>query len=126
MLAYKLVEKNTRWCLNVANLKYRGHDISFCRKHPEYFPKYFKGSTVEAVSGSPGIMCFENPFYAENFLNHINNLKIIKVEGINPLNFLIVRIKTGVWFSPEHILDEGFNGYAPNGTITFEKVKVLE
>ena len=126
MLAFKVVEKNTRCGTNWAIYKNNYNtDFSFIKKHKEYFPRYLKNTIVHAVKGSVGILCFKDEKHAQKFIDIYQiNAKIVKVEGYNQ-NLSDFRINCHCGSSPHNIL--GWERIQPpKGTIAFESVKVLE
>lgn len=138
MIAYKVVEKNTRhgsnWAIYRNFCKSRPHlDSKIRKKYPQYFPRYLKGTTVKAATGSVGIMCFEDKTDAQRFLIReldYGNIygKIIKVKGYNK-NKVTFWIGCHCASSPENIIENKFaegTMRPPLGTIAFKSVKVLE
>jgi hypothetical protein len=128
MLAYKVVEKNTRHCSNWAIHKSESEypNFKFRKKHIEYFPRYLKGKTVHAVEGSEGILTFRYVRDASRFINSNFCVKliIILVEGTGPRE--VKYLNSGCGSSPEDVLGIYPNMLAPTGTMGFESVKVLE
>jgi len=154
MIAYKVVEKGTRHCSNVLLFKTgNAHDpervrdfLRWRRKHPEFFPKYLKGTIVRAVRGSAGIMCFESVRHAEWFISEVyvpravrEHAKIIKVRGIGPSS-TPTEVVSGCGMHPWRLverytrlpsLQRQLSPYyschrSPPGTIAFKVVEVLE
>lgn len=81
MIAYKVVERRTRYGSNLALCK-RGRDdwrglrkfvekyignVSDYQKILPYFPRYFKGALVKMAPGSVGLMVFKRELAAERF-----------------------------------------------------------
>jgi hypothetical protein len=133
MQVYKVVEKKTRHCSNWAIFK--SHEYcnnifwkKFRKNNLQYFPRYFKGRVVEAVKGTIGILTFEYLEAAELFIkcnNAVKNLIIIKVEGIGDER-RVYHLKGNCGGKPTNILRAGEEMAAPQGTLAFESVKVLE
>ena len=134
MEVYKVVEKRTRHCSNWAifksnkqvwrHLEWR----KFRKKHIEYFPRYFKGTTVKAVKGSVGILTFSGLQSAKNFvaMYPAADLKIIKVEGIGDYRS-VLHLKGCCGDKPENLIyGNELEMIAPFGSLTFESVEVME
>jgi cellulose synthase/poly-beta-1,6-N-acetylglucosamine synthase-like glycosyltransferase len=138
MLAYKVVEKQTRHCSNWTIFKtYFGsnkREIKFKKENPEYFPRYLKNKVIKEVPNSVGILCFENKGSAELFIYYYPkcNFKIIKVDGKKQKK--VYYIIEGCGNNPNSIkefhddkeVDLTSICRPPKGTIAFESVKVLE
>jgi hypothetical protein len=135
MIVYKVVDKKSRYGSNAAiYMKINNLDQNQFKKQIEgwrisnYFPKYKKDEIVKYVKRSPGIMCFENPNKAKQFImkENIDDVtEIIKVKGIDMIydgnrRFDIVRC----------VGSKPFDIYTmPNLSvryITFKEVEVLE
>ena len=149
MIAYKVVSKKYRygsnWTMGVEELLYEnyGHYImkdirGIMSGFPGMFPKYEKGATVKAAKGSIGILCFERKKDAHRFLNAYWRLReyatIIKVKGRGKRKGK-VHIKTGAGgffnYAQKMIMKSwkepwDFCGTAPEGTVAFDEVEVLE
>jgi len=136
MTAFKVVGKRTRWGSNITlyrnNYPLNEHLVDarrLCREHPDYFPKYSKGATITALKSTPGIMCFKDRDYAEDFLETYDirlEAKIIRVRGIGrPRRSL--KIFSGCGDTPEYLwtLEEPI-GSPITGTVAFKSVKVLD
>jgi hypothetical protein len=130
MQIYKVVERKTRHCSNWAIFK--SHDnwkegCWFRKKHIQYFPRYLKGRVVEAVKGSAGLLTFEYLKDAKFFIkrNLMADLIIIKVEGIGDKR-RVNRLKGNCGGDPSSIFREDEEMIAPEGTLAFNSVKVLE
>jgi len=134
-MPYKIVEKGTRWGLNWLIFKYyrktqrpeiyvRG--VAFRKSHPEFFPRYFKDRIIHAVPGSLGIMCFPFKEDAEQFKLLVPDTgKIIKVEGIGKPRHVYEVLPTEL--TPWNLTaDCEIYGPAPEGTIGYSAVRVLE
>ena len=129
MLAYKVVEKNTRHCSNwtIYRQSYirTKDEIKFRKDNIQYFPRYLKGTVVKEVPGSVGIMCFKTIKYAINFILENNlNAKIVKVYGYNKKRVKYISMYCGS--SPENVINLFEKTTQPDGTIAFKKVRVLE
>ena len=141
-MPYKVVEKRTRWCTNWAIFKYHmledgtpeeyAKGLKFKKEHPEYFPRYLKDSIVEAAPGSLGIMCFPEKLYALWFMEGLrcrDRLTIIKVEGLG-LARPVCKVIQSCGYRPWYLVTKArcwsFTIEAPEGTVAFSKVKVLE
>ena len=137
MIAYKIVEKQTRWGMNWMLFKYYNKTkypswfadgLRFKKYHPQYFPRYFKGRIIHAVSGSLGIMCFETKQDAKLCLKWIDVGKVIKVRGIGEPTY-VSEVFADTFIMPWNVInDEDFGPFdkAPKGTVAFPAVKVLE
>lgn len=150
-IAYKVVEKGTRWCSNWALFKGLTINSKFStledtknfkavnlwrQKNKEWFPRYFKGSIVKKAPGSVGILAFEDEASASSFAR-VNfavtgkrwcrlPTRIIKVRGIGKPN-KNVRIAHGCGRLPQNINDElQIKGTVPCGTVAYNAVEVLE
>ena len=92
---------------------------------------YKKGSTVEAVKGSIGIMCFKTRVRAEMWKHRNPSWKILEVEGYKQRYFKWMLSSAADFFSdlPEyyksHRRHPGWCTYLVKDTILFDKVKVL-
>jgi len=98
MLAYKVVEKQTRHCTNFTLMKSCCSTseqlemlVKWRKKYRKWFPTYRKNTTVSAPKGSLGIMTFQRRWDAEEFIEEEfssakNSVKIISVKGINKLS----------------------------------------
>ena len=141
MIVYKVVEKKTRNCSNIAMCKqsevlyftgYTIRELLSNKKTKEFFPIYKKGKTIKAVKGSIGIMCFETIEAAKTFKKDAfkfpSAMTIIQVEGLGkPRKRLKIICSCGC--NPTHLFDpqkEQLKADPPAGTITFNSVKVLE
>ncbi len=139
MIVYKVVEKKTRNCSNIAMFK-QVHNVSedfvtktfrSTKEGKKFFPIYEKGKTIKAVEKSIGIMCFETIekarlFKQDQFYNQ-RKLEVIKVEGLGkPRRNL--RIVMGCGDNPSYLLRKKSHTKtnAPSGTVTFKSVKVME
>jgi len=146
MIAYKVVERGTRWCSNWALFKQYLLDdgtpeeyvrgVRFRKEHPELFPRYHKGSIVKAAIGSVGIMCFPSERHAESFKGYSrrlsHSLMIIRVEGIGkprqPTS-VIARCGKCPWNLAEmsQVETSRFRDDVEKGSIiTFPTVRVLD
>jgi hypothetical protein len=140
MIAYKVVEKNTRWGSNWAMFKHSHMKImpglhwkkalAFKKEYPKYFPRYFKNYIIKAVPNSPGILCFRYYRHAQLFICRYSwteiKIIIIKVEGFGiPKDNICVHASCGT--DPRDLIaaSDGIVS-APYGTIGFKKVRVLE
>jgi len=136
MIVFKVVGKRTRRGSNITIYK-TGYPIAeriinakrLCKEHPDYFPKYSKGTIVKGVKATPGIMCFKQRQYAEQFLQTYLiqfEAKIIRVKGIGRPKYSF-----GVIYScgdkPEFLF-RGMKGRGSpiSGTVAFKTVKVLD
>ncbi|MCK5255074.1 MAG: hypothetical protein KAQ81_03565 [Deltaproteobacteria bacterium] len=135
MIAFKVVEKRTRFGSNLAICRASHHGSAFSnvikafkRKYPQFFPRYLKGSIVKKAVGTVGILTFKTWYDAERFacsLSAWRSLKIIKVKGIG-------KPKEEVWLigncgsDPTNLLNAGEEVPAPTGTLAFPTVRVLE
>ena len=138
MVVFKVVGKRTRWGSNITIYR-NSYPLNkrliearrLCIKYPNYFPKYSKGATVTGVADTPGIMCFEERKYAEDFLRTYllhDTAKIIRVRGIGRPKYSF-KIFFSCGDTPEYLwtLDESSKlGEAIPGTIAFESVKILD
>ena len=145
LIAYKVVEKGTRWGSNWMMFKDVLTDpealpsscekgLKFQKEHPEFFPRYFKNTIVKAAPKSRGILCFETKQHAERFITY-SDLKhraiIVKVRGIGQARQIVSVIPNCGSF-PWHLtlttkMKLGFYMMrAPKGTIAFNAVEVLE
>jgi len=143
MIAYKVVEKGTRNCSNVAMFNSQSKDRysryfyikkefeEFVKKNPEYFPKYLCGTFVKEAPGSFGILCFKTytdaQYFRNNYLNSLRNTTIVRVKGYNqkeePTKVNGGCGGDGIFY----IKEEDFDGISPpSGTVAFELVEVLE
>jgi hypothetical protein len=88
MIAYKVVEKRTRYGSNIAMFKHRNwisnKDKINIRKNKNIFPRYFKGKIIKAKEGTPGIFFFEGIGDASLFMFSYSLESVCK----------IIRIKT--------------------------------
>ena len=140
MIAFKVVEKQTRHCTNWTLFKKTFKDLDtpfytdilkFKHENPQWFPRYFKGRVIEAASGSVGIFCFEAKLFAMMFQDCYTALRlngiIIKVEGIGePTPRRRIRIVSGCGNTNITSIkkDHDATRSAP-GTLCFKSVKVL-
>jgi hypothetical protein len=137
MIAYKVVDKRTRYGTNAAifidSTKFSKYEFErFIKENDlvEYYPSYEKGNIAEAVKDSHGIMCFHDINDAYDFMERENLediCEIIKVEGINLIHDgkRSYRIAPSVGMFPNNVKDIKFYE-ARVYYITYEKVKVLE
>ena len=145
MIAYKVVEKQTRWGSNWMMFKDYLADkeisrlvlvyrigLNFRKKNPEFFPRYFRGSVVKAAPKSKGILCFETKQHAENFISDFflkHRATVVKVQGIGRARRIDSVIR-GCGAVPWHLVtkkgDALYMMPPPKGTIAFNAVKVLE
>lgn len=140
MIAYKIVEKQTRHCSNWTLFKatFKENDESFYQqglkfKHenPEWFPRYFKGSLISAAKDSVGILCFKTKERAINFQNHYLTLRknglVIIVKGFGkPTPETEVGVIAGCGDTNIYNIKAGARGlFPPSGTVCFKSVKVL-
>jgi len=140
MIVYKVVEKETRNCSNLGIWKspmntgcQTEREIikieKFIEDHPEFFPKYLKGTIINKAPETPGIFTFKEHKDARAFTKSedFQDAIIIKVEGIGSPN-KHASIILGCAANPMRlgsITDLDFCE-APEGSITFESVEVLE
>ncbi len=135
MIVYKVVEKKTRWGSNWTIFKHSyirsvaaKNAVKFRKKHPEFFPHYYKGRVIKAAPDSPGIMCFETRRAAETFIfktGIFSTAITIKVKGIGPPREVhSISPECGIY--PWKIAEGIRSGRPPRGTIGFQAVKVLE
>ena len=136
MIAFKVVGKRTRRGSNITIYR-NNHPLNerpidarrLCRENPDHFPKYSKGATITALESTPGIMCFKDRDYAEDFLETYDirlEAKIIRVRGIGrPRRSLKIFGDCGD--NPEYLwtLKEPIRSPIP-GTVAFRSVKVLD
>lgn len=135
MIAYKVVEKQTRHCSNWTLFKgiYGGRvdsrALKFKKENAAYFPRYFKGKVITAPSGSPGIMCFTETKQAFRFKHAYQALEergiVIKVRGFYRLQPIKITPACGYYIF--RIKDKNKRlSKPPPGTVAFRKVLVLE
>jgi hypothetical protein len=143
-IVYKVVGKRHRYGSNLTMFFERfplfsGAFRSWKRKNKEYwkelkpyFPKYLKGSLIEEVKGSKGIMCFYKKEDAEKFIfkNFLykGKEKIVKVQGIGRKK-KVKFLKSGCGFDIRYLLEKYKEDIESNnitGFVSFPSVKVLE
>lgn len=103
-----------------------------------YCLHYLKGKIVKAKKNSFGVFCFNRKYDARNFMNDLSlndlslmNYQIIKVEplckGKTP-KFLFnpKLLKRSYELLCEEEVVGSINHSIPNGTICYDKIKVLE
>ena len=135
MIAFKVVEKRTRFGSNLAICRASHHGSAFSnvikafkRKYPQFFPRYLKGSIVKKAVGTVGILTFKTQFDADHFAASLSarpSLKIIRVEGIGKPKEK-VRLIGNCGSDPTNLLNEEEEIPAPTGTLAFPVVRVLE
>ena len=138
-MSFKVVEKQTRWGSNWAifkeftkthgftNIYKKG--LEYKKKHPEFFPRYFRGKVVRGAPGTLGIMCFPTKAYAERFKRHMrceDKVKIIKVRGIGKPRKVNLVVRACGNYPWRLTGDSGVIANAPKGTVAYETVEVLE
>ena len=142
-IAYKVVHKDYRWGSNLTiyatGINAKPKDIQqTLEAHPEckaYFPTYAKGSTITAVLGSVGILCFDSVLHCHDFMakeDIANYSTIIKVRLIGRVN-KNVRLVKGAGTHPMTIINIHESGNdpfefmnPPTGSIAVPAVEVLE
>ena len=139
MIAYKVVEKGTRFGSNVTIDKHENRNITpkerrrittLRRKHKAWFPRYLKHTTVKMVRGSIGILAFDAFENADRFKKKYPSLynhgQIIKVKVKGKL-LPEARVILGC-SKFEHLLGmlSSTTAPAPSGTIFCRAVEVLE
>jgi len=137
MIVYKVVGKGTRHCSNwcMYENKSKLTRKKFLRKYPEmqqYLPRYLKGTIINSVPDSPGIMTFISIDAAWNFKtvnrNSLDRTIIIKVRGIHAKITSMILSSAGSY--PERLCSYNNSKYdyrqPPLGTKFFESVEVLE
>ena len=134
MEVFKAVEKGQRWGSNWAIFKaseefenYTDHWNRFSRMYSKYLPQYFKGMVIEKAPGTVGILTFK---YYDNALTFIEDYKkvdweIIKVRGIGKGEKIWWLIGS-CGLDPSRLFRGPYSMDAPNGTLAFEAVEVLE
>ncbi len=138
MIAFKVVEKKTRWCSNWAYFKHYAKDtlpevykcgLRYKKQHPKFFPRYLKGRMIEGAPGTVGIYVFPTRSSAERFKGRLpceDQTKVIKVEGIGTsqkVESVIEACGTDPWYLT---YKPWLTRPAPKDTIAFKAVKVLE
>ena len=144
MIAYKVVEKGTRFGsnmtinkhvnLNRASFEKLTPDMKRSLKlrmdHKAWFPRYFKGTTVKMAPGSVGILAFDTRENAEEFkadygaLDEYGKIIKVKVKGKLLPKSQIIRSCSefahlvGIW--RQDMVNP------PTGTIFCRAVEVLE
>jgi hypothetical protein len=148
LIAYKVVGKQHRYGTNATlyitggNQPSDGHGLASLKRNidylqiQEYFPRYRKGTKVEAVPGSVGILCFGSRKDAQRFIEYYwdqylikSPVKIVKVKGFSKITTPF-RLASGCsdlgrirnLSRKEAVLSVN----PPNGTIAFKAVEVLE
>jgi len=128
MAIYRCLAKKDCGKFNIAD---------FFRKHPvlkPYFPQYKKGAIVKAVSGTPGIFCFQTVENAKRFVKlellgcKLRNYLIVRVRGIGDKHYpKPYHILTGCGSIPTNLLDQRhyYNDTIP-GSVCYPAVEVLE
>jgi len=103
----------------------------FIKKHKDFFPRYTKGRIVKAAKFTDGIFTFQHRYNAENFIyreipcENRDALMIIRVEGIG-MPIIYPKIALGVASHPWTLFDQEWHDAAPEGSIGFPSVEVLE
>jgi len=133
MIAYKVVHRKTRYGSNAAGYIEEHNEMLFHEtverlSLQKFFPVYKKDAIVKQAPKSVGLMAFDSLDRALHFVyNYDFTAKIIKVEG-TPKRKQLNRIIQGC-IRIEYLAEEVEDGYsisAPEGTIFFAKLKVLE
>jgi hypothetical protein len=140
-IVYKVVGKRNKMGsnMNIFLDKYNLSFTKFKKKKPilwkelkQYFPQYKKGSVVESVPGSAGIMCFSskksaNSFIDKHFSYRKHLVKIIEVLGCGKKRKKYKYIG-GCAGNFRRLLDINIFDHWDNepGWITYESVVVLE
>ena len=136
MECYKVISKKYRYGTNATGFISKHGMIAFktiLNNYPtikKYFPKYKKGTIVESVKGSVGILCFNNKEKANDFITSnlecLNGLvQIIKINGMQKMNSSYIK-SGGMSIRPFVDMDNHYYAPPPKGTLFFEKVEVLE
>jgi len=106
-------------------------DVELAKLLKPYFPKYIKGTTVKAVPGSPGILCFKTEIAAQSFIRRSfysrpQMVTIIQVIGLGkPLKKY--ELNSGCFNIKNLINYKKRSGeYLYGGTVAFKSVRVLE
>jgi len=86
-VAWKVVEKRTRLCANLAIYRKYAEDskiLQLNKLYPLLFPRYRKGKVLEADERTEGFFVFEDESYAEWFIVREglpkHNVKILRVR----------------------------------------------
>ena len=139
MIAYKVVEKRTRWGSNWMMFKNRyacgrisleefTRGLKFRKRHPEIFPHYYRGRIIKAAPCSLGILCFETKKDAENFIldaDFGSSATIVAVRGIGFAR-AVKKVLACCGAYPWRLETGSFVTLAPKGTLAFDAIKVLE
>jgi hypothetical protein len=134
MIAYKVVHKKTRYGSNAAGYIAEYNERAFHKtveklNLQKFFPVYKKDAIVKQAPKSVGLMAFDSLDRALCFVyNHDFTAKIIKVEGTpkrKQLNKIIQGCMRIEYLAAEETKEDYYT-CAPEGTIFFAKLKVLE
>lgn len=148
LIAYKVVGKQHRYGTNATlyitggNQPSDGHGLASLKRNinylqvQEYFPRYRKGTRIEAVPGSVGILCFDSREDARRFIEGYwsqdlirSPVKIVKVKGFSKITTPF-RLASGCsdlgQMRKLRRKEAVLNMNPPSGTIAFKAVEVLE
>ena len=108
-------------------------------KNSKYSKKYIKGKIVKSQPGSFGLFCFKHKHQAVTFLNLFSDYENYKIIKVLPLIkgktqnrvFLTKNLKRSYdqYFKMKNKIYSNcgvFLGGPPEGTICYDKIKVLE
>jgi len=142
-IAYKVVEKKTRWCATWASYKNR-FDTSTLKtiakrirkKYPELFPRYFKNSIVLKAPNTPGILVFKREKNAVEFskshIFKVGHMRTIKVRclcsGYPIKNLIDLSWRFPKYFVESYKFPNADVCYStpPDGTFGVDAIEVLE